>query len=269
MNIYEELNRIDNVSETEGQENLYLTNNNFNLPWLTTPVPDSSIKHNVIVTPSNENGQRRQVALSGSWSDVDLHSQSSAGSTVYQPHLLVPRHKNALVSPNIKKDDINNSNSGVIKIKHIVTQVIGISIVLILISTCVSLQKLRKMSKNDTIPLTQETSRSSVKSENVYTLFKLNPFTIRPPNRAPQPTSLPRPNNRGGYPPVNEINQLTTSGRMNGAQSTIPNMVSGTTTKYTTSGEISSVDETQSPIPNMVSVPVTVVSTSRRWIRWK
>ena len=130
-------------------------------------MPDSSINHSVIVTPSNENGQR-QVALSGrSYSDIDLHSQSSAGSTVYQPQLLVPCHKNALVSPNIKKDDINNSNSGVIKIKHIVTQVIGISIVLILISTCVSLQKLRKMSKNDTIPLTQETSRSSVKSDDV------------------------------------------------------------------------------------------------------
>ena len=35
------------------------------------------------------------------------------------------------------------------------------------------------------------------------------------------------------------------------------------------SGEVSSVEETQSPIPNMVTVPVTVVSTSRRWIRWK
>ena len=54
MNIYEEINRIDTVSETEDQANLYLINHNFNLPWLNTPVPDSSIKHNVIVTPSNE-----------------------------------------------------------------------------------------------------------------------------------------------------------------------------------------------------------------------
>ena len=185
----------------------------------------------------------------------------------------------------------------------------GISIVLILISTCVSLKTLRKMSKNETIPLTQETSRSSVKSDNVYKFFKLNPFTIRPPNRAPQPTSRPRPNNRGGYPPVSEMDQLTTSG-VDGAQPTTPatvsgttteytrsrgisgvageaqhttsGMVSGTATKYTTFGEISSVDETQSTIPNMVPgtttktkpgintlVPVTpVVSTSRRWIRW-
>ena len=161
MNIYEEINRIDTVSETEDQANLYLTNHNFNSPWLSTPVPDSvlsSIKHNVIVTPSNEKlecGQGKQVALSGrSWSDIDLHSTSSTGSTVYRPNLLVPRHNTALVSPNsvtnhpIKKDDINISNNGVIKIKHIVTEIIGISLVLIIISTCVSLKTLRNMSKN-------------------------------------------------------------------------------------------------------------------------
>ena len=229
------------VSETEDQANLYLINHNFNLPWLNTPVPDSvlsSIKHNVIVTPSNENRQRKQVALSGrSWSDIDLHSTSSTGSTVYQPNLLVPRHNTALVSPNsvtnhpIKKDDINISNNGVIKIKHIVTEIIGISLVLIIISTCVSLKTLRNMSKNETIPVTQEISRSSVKSDDVYKLFKLNPFTIRPPNRAPQPTSRPCPNNRGGYPPVSEMDQLTTSG-VDGAHHTTSGKttVSGTST---------------------------------------
>ena len=269
INQCEEINRIETVSETEDQANLYLINHNFNLPWLNTPVPDSvlsSIKHNVIVTPSNENGQRKQVALSGrSWSDIDLHSTSSTGSTVYQPNLLVPRHNTALVSPNsvtnhpIKKDDINIPNNGVIKIKHIVTEIIGISLVLIIISTCVSLKTLRNMSKNETIPVTHEISRSSVKSDDVYKLF--NPFTIRPNktrDRAPQPTSLPRPNNRGGYPPVSEISQLTTSGGISSVdetQSTIPGMVSGTTTK---------------PMPGINTLmPVTpVVATSRRWIRW-
>ena len=126
MNIYEELNRIDHVSETEDQENLYLSNNNFHLPWLSTPVPDSSIHHNVIVTSSHESGQNRQVARSGrSYSEIDLHSQSSEGSTVYQPQVLVTQ-KNDLVSTNIKKDDIQNPYIGVIKIHHIVIQVVMI-----------------------------------------------------------------------------------------------------------------------------------------------
>ena len=57
MHIYEDvLNRIDNV-ENENQEYLCLSNNTFQLPWLTTPVPDSSIHHNIIVAPSQESGQ--------------------------------------------------------------------------------------------------------------------------------------------------------------------------------------------------------------------
>ena len=117
--------------------------------------------------------------------------------------------------------------------------------------------------------MTQEISRSSVKSDDVYKLFKLNPFTIRPPNRAPQPTSRPRPNNRGGYPPVSEMDQLTTSG-VDGAQPTTPATVSGTSTKLTTSGRTTVSGTTTKTKPGINTlVPVTpMVSTSRRWIRW-
>ena len=80
MHIYEDvLNRIDNV-ENENQEYLCLSTNTFHLPWLTTPMPNNRIHHNIIVETSHESGQ---VARSGrSYSEVYLHSQSSEGSTV-------------------------------------------------------------------------------------------------------------------------------------------------------------------------------------------
>ena len=113
MHIYEDvLNRIDNVSETENQEYLCLSNNTFQLPWLTTPVPNNSIHHNIIVETSHESGQ---VARTGrSYSEVDLHSQSSGGSTVYTPHIPVKQKIN-VVSENRKKDVTQNSNFGIVR----------------------------------------------------------------------------------------------------------------------------------------------------------
>ena len=258
-----------------------------------------------------EGEQGKQVALSGSsWYNVDLNSTSSTQSTVYQSNLLVPPHTTNLVSPTsvthhlIKKGDTNIPNNGVIKVKHIITEIIGISLVLILISTSVSLKTLRNMSsKNETIPVTHDISQSSVKSDDIYKLFKLYPFTIRPSktsDRAPQPTSLQSPNNRPSSPPVSEITQLTTSGV---TPSVDPGTTSGVTTKHTTSGVTSNIgpgvasSETTQPttsgvisgippdvtysvttkpqkpgmttLPPMPSVtPVVTTSSTRRWIQW-
>ena len=261
----EEINKIASlghvtVSETEEENaNNYLINHNFNMNWLNTPVPDSflsNIDHNIIVSgPRNvtlEGEQGKQVALSGSsWYDVDLNSTSSTQSTVYQSNLSVPPQTTNVVSPTsvthhlIKKGDTNIPNNGVIKVKHIIIEIIGISLVLVLISTSVSLKTLRNMSNNnETIPVTHDitykslgsheiypmgknmseqssykvtdifhktsddVSQFGVKSDNISKLFPLYPFTIRPSKtnyRAPQPTSLQSPNNRPSSPPVSEI----------------------------------------------------------------
>ena len=141
----EEINNIAifdhvTVSETEEEKaNNYLVNQNFNMNWLQTPVPDSflsNIDHNIILSEPNnvtlEGEQGKQVAsLSGdSWYDVDLHSTSSTQSTVYRSNLSVPPQTTNVVSPTsvthhlIKKGDKNISKYNVIKVKHIIIEII-------------------------------------------------------------------------------------------------------------------------------------------------
>ena len=188
----EEINKIESlghvtVSETEEENaNNYLINHNFNMNWLNTPVPDSflsNIDHNIIVSgPSNvtlEGEQRKQEAslLSGSsWYDVDLHSTSSTQSTIYQSNLLVPPQTTNVVSAtsvthHLKKDDTDISKD-VIKVKHIITEVIGISLVLVLISTSVSLKTLRNMLNNETTPVNHDITYKSLDSHEIYPMGK-------------------------------------------------------------------------------------------------
>ena len=56
MHIYEDvLNRIESV-DNENQEYMCLSNNTFNLPWLTTPMTNNCIQHRIVVE-SQESGQ--------------------------------------------------------------------------------------------------------------------------------------------------------------------------------------------------------------------
>ena len=138
MHIYEDvLNRIENV-ENENQEYLCLSNNTFHLPWLTTPMPNNRIHHNIIVETSHESGQVARTGSMDHYSEVDLNSQSSGASTVYTPHN--PRAKKVNVVIEDKEKSVNQGKSIIVKVHYIIVQVVFITLVLILLSTIVCLQ---------------------------------------------------------------------------------------------------------------------------------
>ena len=155
---YNKIEVLDHVtiSETEEEKaNTCLVNQNFNMNWLQTPVPDSflsNIDHKIILSETKDvtlegetSGKQVASLLSGSdWYNVDLNLTSSTQSAVYGSNPSLPPQTTNVVSPTsithhlIKKGDTNISKDNVIKVKHIIIEIIGISLVLVLISTSVS-----------------------------------------------------------------------------------------------------------------------------------
>ena len=114
-----------------------LSNNTFNIPWLTTPMTNNCIQHRIVVE-SQESGQVVKTGNTDHYSEVDLNSQSSGASTVYTPHN--PRTKKVNVVIEDKEKTVNQGNSGVIKVHYYILQIVFITMVLILLSTIVCLQ---------------------------------------------------------------------------------------------------------------------------------
>ena len=137
MHIYEDvLNRIESVNP-ENDEYMCLSNNTFNIPWLTTPMTNNCIQHRIVVE-SQESGQVVKTGSTDHYSEVDLNSQSSGASTVYTPHN--PRTKKVNVVIEDREKTVNQGKSGIVKVHYIIVQVVFITLVLILLSTIMCLQ---------------------------------------------------------------------------------------------------------------------------------
>ena len=139
MHIYEDvLNRIESVNN-ENDEYMCLSNNTFNLPWLTTPMTNNCIQHRIVVDTSQESGQVVKTGSTDHYSEVDLNSQSSGASTVYTRHNPQSTKKVSVVIED-KEKTVNQGNNGVIKVHYYVLQIVFITLILILLSTITCLQ---------------------------------------------------------------------------------------------------------------------------------
>ena len=135
MNIYEDvLNRIE-IAHQEDDDYMGLNNNTNNIPWLTTPMINDCIQHRVVI----ESGQVVKTGNTDHYTEVDLNSQSSGASTVYTRPNPQSKKKVSVVIED-KEKTVNQGKNGIIKIKHIILQVLFITLVLILLSTITCLQ---------------------------------------------------------------------------------------------------------------------------------
>ena len=137
FNIYEDI--IQRVGHEDQDNYEGLRNDTSQVSWLSTPRVNESINHIITVNPGSD-GQNR-------FYEVDLHSQSS-GSTVYTRP--TPRCKEQSSAVTVTAETVKHSaQSAPIKIHYIVTEIIFITLILILISHISCIKNIRRHTGNN------------------------------------------------------------------------------------------------------------------------